>query len=159
MQSNHFEVQKFDQKWLWFVLTLSVIAAILCSIFLDKSYIIGVIILIPVILLLLMMRLITNINDQGMTIRYFPIYISEKKIKWDEIENIYVRTYKPVFEFGGWGIRISFRNGLAFTTKGKYGIQIIFNNGKKLLIGTQKPYDAQEIIARYFPLKNTFCDE
>lgn len=159
MQTNHIEVQRFDQKWLWFVLILSAIAGILCSIFIERGFLIGVFVIFPVILLLILMRIVTVINHEGVSIRYFPIYISEKKIKWDDIDNIYVRTYKPIVEFGGWGIRISKMNGMAFTTKGKYGIQIVFKNGKKLLVGTQKPHEVQEIIAQYFPMKNTFIDE
>lgn len=159
MQANHFEIQKFDQKWIWLVLGIILIVMILGTIFIDMSFIIGIIISVPVILLLVLMRIVTVITSEGMSVRFFPIYMSEKKIKWEEVDNIYVRTFKPIEEFGGWGIRISYKNGLAFTTKGKYGIQVVFKNGKKFLLGTQKPHEAQEIIAKYFPLKTTFIDE
>src|SRR5690606_35254056 len=122
MSHNHFEIQKFDQKWIMYSLTIILILLILCMIFIDRSAVVGIIICAPMLILFLMMRLITVIDGEGMSVRYFPIYLNEKKILWDEIENIYVKTYNPIKEFGGWDIRISYKNGMAFSTKGKYGI-------------------------------------
>lgn len=159
MQNNHFEIQKFDQKWIKYLLIFCLISLILCMILIDKVFVVGIVITGPILILFLMMRLITVIDTKGMSVRFFPIYINEKKILWEEIENIYVKTYQPIKEFGGWGIRISYKNGMAFSTKGKYGIQIVLKNGKKILIGTQKPHEAQDIISQYFPMKTTFVDE
>lgn len=159
MQNNHFEIQKFDQKWIKYLLTFILIGLILGMILVDNSFMVGIIITAPILVLFIMMRLITVIDSKGMSVRYFPIYINEKRIPWENIENIYVKKYQPIKEFGGWGIRISFKNGMAFSTKGNYGIQIVLKNGKKILIGTQKPYDAQNIISQYFPLKTSFVDD
>jgi hypothetical protein len=59
-------------------------------------------------------------------------------VKWSEIKSIQLRKYKPIREYGGWGIRFSFTEGKAYTIKGDEGIQLVLNSGKKFLIGTQK---------------------
>ncbi|MHC4643443.1 MAG: hypothetical protein ACYS32_17515, partial [Planctomycetota bacterium] len=54
----------------------------------------------------------------------------------------YPRTYKPILEYGGWGIRCSFTGkGKAYNVSGNKGVQLVFTNGKKLLIGSQQPDD------------------
>jgi hypothetical protein len=54
----------------------------------------------------------------------------------DELEKWEVRTFSPIKEYGGWGKRHG-KSGAALTIKGNQGLQLIFKNGHKLLIGTQ----------------------
>lgn len=54
-----------------------------------------------------------------------------------------------VFIIGGWGYRINFRQGRALNVKGNKGIKIELLSGKKLLLGTQNPIEAQEAIANF----------
>ena len=61
-----------------------------------------------------------------------------------------IREYKPIMEYGGWGIR-GFGSNRALNIKGKIGLQLVFKNGQKLLIGTQK---ADEIVKILAPFKN-----
>ena len=49
-------------------------------------------------------------------------------------------------EYGGWGYRISPRNGKAFNIKGSWGLQLVLSNGDKLLLGTQKPEELKKAI-------------
>ncbi len=95
-------------------------------------------------------QLHTKIDDRGIHYRFFPFHRSFKTIPWREMEKCYTRTYKPLTEYGGWGYKFGTVGGKAYNVKGNQGVQIQFKNGKKLLIGTQKPDDAQRIIKRYF---------
>jgi hypothetical protein len=90
--------------------------------------------------LLIKAKLYTEISSESIRYRFYPFIQRDKIIYWEEIEKAYVRKYKPIWEFGGWGIRLGFRGkGRAFNMKGNYGLQLEFKNGKNLLIGTQKP--------------------
>ena len=62
----------------------------------------------------------------------------------------------PIQEYGGWGYRTSFgkKKGSAYNVKGDKGIQIELKTGKKLLIGTQKEDEAQQVIGRYFNIND-----
>jgi len=61
--------------------------------------------------------------------------------------------YYPISEFGGWGLRggFFFNKGKekAVNVSGDIGIQLIFKNGKKLLIGTQKKEEAKRVLETY----------
>ena len=75
-----------------------------------------------------------------MYVRFFPFHINFKKFAFEDISEYYAREYRPLLEYGGWGIRYSF-SGKAYNVSGKEGLQIIFKNGKKLLIGSRKPQE------------------
>lgn len=88
--------------------------------------------------------------DQG-TIRYLfnPYINSYKTVHRDQIKMVYVRKYKPVLEYGGWGYRFGFHKGKAYNIWGRWGLQLEFNDGKKLLLGTQNPGELERIIEEW----------
>ena len=50
-----------------------------------------------------------------------------------------------MMEYGGYGMRSGSRKyGKAYNVSGKTGLQLYLSNGKKLLIGTQNPRQAQK---------------
>ena len=58
-----------------------------------------------------------------------------------------MRTYKPIVEYGGWGLRSGvFGSGQAFNVYGNIGLQLELKNRKKLLIGTQKKYEIEKAL-------------
>ena len=90
-------------------------------------------------------QLITRINKKGIIIRVRPLL--KREYLWDDIEDIYVREYKPLREFGGYGIRFS-KNGIAYNIKGNMGLQLLLKNGKRVLIGTQKAKELELIVGK-----------
>jgi hypothetical protein len=97
--------------------------------------------------LLIKAKLTTEINSETIRYRFYPFILRDRFIYWNEIEKSYVRKYKPILEYGGWGIRYGIGgNGRAFNMKGRYGLQLELKNGKKLLIGTQKPEEITELL-------------
>jgi hypothetical protein len=96
--------------------------------------------MIPVLFLLLFifMKQITNIDNQGIEVIISPL--GRRRISWKNIEKAYIRDYKPLMEYGGWGIRYGFGNkGMAYSLGGgNKGLQLELNNGKKILVGTKK---------------------
>ena len=55
------------------------------------------------------------------------------------IAKAYVRTYSPLGEYGGWGLRYSLSgNGMAYNVSGNKGLQLELSNGKKVLFSTNK---------------------
>lgn len=80
----------------------------------------------------------TQILPEGIVVCCLPLRFLKRRIAWDEIERIYARTYRPLHEYGGWGIRRG-KSGTAYNMRGNQGIQIELRNGRKILIGTQQP--------------------
>ncbi|MGH2624551.1 MAG: hypothetical protein ACRDE7_12850, partial [Sphingobacterium sp.] len=95
--------------------------------------------------LLYFLRLKTKIDQVGVHIRFIP-FVWNKLITWDQVEKAYGRTY-TLMDFGGWGYRFS-PQGIAYNTKGKYGLQLILKNGKRIMIGTQKPKEIEMVLSQ-----------
>ena len=92
-------------------------------------------------------KLITTIYKKEIRLRFPPFFYKEKTIPIKLIQKMEVRKYNPITEYGGWGLRYGLR-GKAYNVKGNMGLQIQFINGKKLLIGTQKPDQAKWAITK-----------
>lgn len=117
----------------------------------DWDGIVTTLILFPsLLILLLLFRLHTIIDERGILYQFHPINKSQKKILWTEIKSSHVKKYRPFTEFGGWGYKRGWRGTKGLTVKGNKGIRVELKNGKKFLIGTQKPREAQQVINKYF---------
>lgn len=152
------ECQQFRQWWIWLILialglfTLYEIYQQLTSGASfgytpgnDPGFLIGAAITFVIVLLLLLIRLETQIKRNGIYVRFFPIQLSFRHYAWDKILKCYVRKYRPLTEFGGWGLRFGI-SGKAYNISGNKGLQIVFTNNKKLLIGTQQPEELSEAL-------------
>lgn len=105
-------------------------------------------------LLFVMLRLDTVIKEDGIYVRIFPLRLTFKHYAWNDLTKSFVRQYAPIAEFGGWGMRLGlFGRGKAFTVSGNSGLQLEFNNKKKLLIGTNKPDELSGILIQLGQLK------
>jgi hypothetical protein len=137
------ETQRFTQWWLWLIL-IGVWSSMVYSIITAPPqtnaavYVsCGIGILLP--LLFWQMRLITRITQDGIYVRFIPFHFKEKFFPWETITASYIRTYSPLKEYGGWGIKYIFNgNGLVYNVAGSVGLQLNFKDGEPVLIGTQK---------------------
>ena len=97
-------------------------------------------------LLFYKLKLITGVSPDGIHIRFFPL--TRRIISFDSITSCKARTYRPIREYGGWGIRFS-RKGNAYNVSGNRGVQLEFKQGKPLLIGSQKAEELAHAINKY----------
>jgi hypothetical protein len=100
--------------------------------------------------LIYIFRLRTTIDERGIHYRFLPFHKTTKTISWKDLEDCEVRKYSPLSEYGGWGYKLHFGGNGALNVKGNMGIQLKLKSGKQLLIGTQKPEEAQLVINRYY---------
>ncbi|MEM6644087.1 MAG: hypothetical protein AAF616_13990, partial [Bacteroidota bacterium] len=96
----------------------------------------------------LLSRLSTTIDSKALYYRFPPFVNKEKRLTGDDLQECYVRKYNPISEYGGWGYRIGIKNGKALNVAGKTGLQLVFKDGKKLLIGTQKEEEMRHAIEK-----------
>ena len=155
------EVQKFA-LWLRWLVYVSMILAVLISILAllkefaqqrspDTAEIIIAIVAglgIPIVVafLFLFLKLETEVRSDGLYVRFVPFHIRYKKFTPEDISEVFARTYHPLREYGGWGIRCSIRNGKAYNTSGNEGVQLVLSNDKKLLIGSQMAQELEDAI-------------
>jgi len=136
---NFYETQQFRQLWVWTIILL-VMFALITPIFFGVIGIILSIVLVSFsfgfIFLFWKMKLITTIKEDGINIIFVPF--TNFIIPFSKIKYYKIREYRPIIEYGGWGIRFN-KSGKAYTVFGTTGLQISLLNGKEILIGTQRP--------------------
>jgi len=145
------ESQRFSQKWIIILITLPVLFTlwgIIQQVILGKPFgdnpspdwVLWLTFLGPLVLVFFFFRLTlhTRIDRDGIYYRFAPVHRKVRYIKWSDVRVVYVRKYRPIAEYGGWGFRTG-RSGKALNTFGRMGLQIEFHDGKRLLLGTQKP--------------------
>ena len=152
------ENQYFRQWWLW-IIFLMVFSVFLIGIYQqkirgvpfgdkpmsDSGLILATLLYALVMLVFYRMGITTLIDEKGIYIRFFPFHLKYKFFEWNEIEKAYIRTYQPIREYGGWGLKGG-SMGLAYNVSGDKGLQLELKNGKKILIGTQQPEALQKIL-------------
>jgi hypothetical protein len=114
----------------------------------------GLVIVCVVLLLVTVLFFVTSmetiINKEGVYIKIFPFYRKFDYFSWDDIAAACTKKYNPVLDYGGWGWRMgwsfNFKKNRAYTMSGNKGLQLELVNGKKRLIGTQKPEELTEIL-------------
>ncbi len=147
--TEYSEKQKVDTLWPLALMALTLMVnwyVYFRQGFTDISYFyvsFGTVALICIFLLTL--KLYTTIDNQGISYRFFPFHFSWKKIKWSEVEAAEVRKYKPISEYGGWGLRYGFK-GKAYTVSGKTGLQLYMRAGKNILFGTSRPEELADYL-------------
>lgn len=100
-------------------------------------------------------RLDTQIKENGIYVKVFPFHLSFKVYPWDKISKLFVRQYNPIIEYGGWGLRLGlFGKGKAYNVSGNKGLQIVFTDNRRLLIGTKKPEELTETLTKMGKLHN-----
>jgi hypothetical protein len=101
------------------------------------------------IILFRLLTLETIINEEGIQYRFWPFQRKPKIIKAEDVLHYEVKKYSPLKDYGGWGIRLgSFNKGKAYNVSGNMGVLFEFKNGKKFLLGTQKPSDIRSALER-----------
>lgn len=96
-------------------------------------------------LLLWPSRLETEVQPDGVAVRFFPFHFDWRRFPAGALRECYARRYSPIREYGGWGIRYGWQ-GRAYNISGREGVQLVFKNGKRLLIGSRRPQELETAI-------------
>ena len=150
------ESQKFDQWWLQLMFYSGIGLCIYVSVQQllykipfgnnpapDGLLIFFILLYLIIFILFQSTRLITEIDAREIRYRFYPFQTRFKTILRSDIEKMEVITYRPIIDYGGWGVRFG-RKGMAYNVSGNIGLLISRKNGKTILIGTQKPDEMKE---------------
>ncbi|MCB9139550.1 MAG: hypothetical protein H6642_14505 [Caldilineaceae bacterium] len=83
------------------------------------------------------MRLEVIVDPAAVRINFRPILT--RVIPLSDIVAAEPRTYDPLREYGGWGIRGVMGKKKAYTTTGREGVELTLRSGERLMIGSQHP--------------------
>jgi len=146
------ETQTFLNKWIWLLIGQITIFGIY-QLFIEyqalEPIIFPILLWVGIIAILVLVKLQTTIDLDGIHVKFFPFIIGNKSFLWEDIDAVYVRKY-TAWEFGGWGYRIS-GSGVAYSTSGFYGIQLKLKSGRRILVGTHNPKKVQILLTKLNP--------
>lgn len=151
------EEQRFNQWWIWLIIGIAVVIqwwAFVQQIFLERPFgtnpasdwlltIFWLLFGIGLPLFFLYLKLIVEVTNEAVEIRFRPI--SKRTIPIGDIVHVEARTYSPLREYGGWGVRGA-GNNKAYNVSGNRGVQLRLQNGQAVMIGSQRADELAEII-------------
>jgi len=103
-----------------------------------------------IVVLLLAMHLLfeeTTVTRDAVEVRFgylLPMY--RRTIARADIAEARAETYSPIGEFGGWGIR-GLGGNVALNARGNRGVRLTLRDGRRILIGSQRPEELAAALA------------
>ncbi|MCB0399568.1 MAG: hypothetical protein KDD26_08095 [Winogradskyella sp.] len=156
------EEQRFNQTWIIVLMVVSTMVpvAIVLHTYINNpenlssaELIVAILIILLASSFIFIFKLSTRIDEKGIHYKFFPFHLKYRLLKWEDINEAYIRTYDALTEYGGWGLKggalWNKSKGTAINVSGDIGIQLVLKSGKRLLIGTQKQEDAKATIDTY----------
>jgi hypothetical protein len=87
-------------------------------------------------LFFLRLGMVVTVYDDRVDIRYTPLF--HRVIPKQTITRAVARTYSPLREFGGWGVR-GWGGRVAYNVRGDRGVELTLTDGRVVLLGSQQP--------------------
>ena len=90
-------------------------------------------------------RLIVTVGGDQITINYRPF--TTRCIGFEEIESHEARTYKPIKEYAGWGLKGWSVDRMSYSVSGRDGVELTLRDGKRVMIGSLKAQQLADAIS------------
>ncbi|MFB1098683.1 DUF6141 family protein [Terribacillus sp. JSM ZJ617] len=90
------------------------------------------------IIMLKWTKLILEVHEDGLYIRFTPFHFHYKKFLYKDMESYKSINYSPFKRFGGWGFRVNFKGEMGYIMSGKQGIELTLIY-QTVVISTYKP--------------------
>ena len=150
------EKQRFRQWWIWLPVLVSsaiflwaLVQQVALGVLLGGNpapdyvlVIFGLIFGAGFPLLMYRMGLDIEVREYGVSIRFWPFHRRWVEFGFDRIQKADAITYRPLRDYGGWGIRYGTK-GKAYNVSGNKGVLLTLSEGKNVLIGS-KNHEALE---------------
>jgi hypothetical protein len=89
--------------------------------------------------------LTVRVDDDGVFLHLGRVPVVKRAVSFDEILSMRSVQYRPIAEFGGWGVRGT-RERRAWTARGDRAVALELTEGRELLIGSDRPQRLEERI-------------
>lgn len=91
-----------------------------------------------VVVLALFGRMTTDVRPDGLVVTYGFVPVYRKRFRYEDIADLRPERYRPLREFGGWGIR-GWGNHRALSIKGDLGLRLYLRSGQVWMLGSSDP--------------------
>jgi hypothetical protein len=152
------EVQRFRQWWLWLLIVIVAVVGwygFYIQIVMQRPFgtnpgpdwLVWIVFLffgLGFPLMFFVIKLVTVLDHNHLQVALRPFH--SRTIPLAEIKSAAVREYRPIMEYGGWGIRWSSTHGKAYNVSGRRGVQLVLTDGRQVLIGSQRANELAKAI-------------
>jgi hypothetical protein len=80
-------------------------------------------------------RLVVTVDTDAVRVQFVPL--ADVRYPYAEIRTIERRTYSPIREYGGWGLRTGWGAKRAFNMRGNEGVELTLTDGRKVMLGSE----------------------
>ena len=82
-------------------------------------------------------RLDVSVTRGSVDVRWVPL--ARRSIPFASIRRAEPFTYRPIRQFGGWGIRFGRRGALAYPMSGDRAVRLTLDDGSEIYLGSLEP--------------------
>jgi hypothetical protein len=95
------------------------------------------------------LRLVTEVREDGLYVRFDPIHRSFRHVSSPEIDEVRATTYSQA-SYGGWhwGIRWSPGGNTVYRLRGNRGVELVLNGNGQVFVGSQSPSELGTALQR-----------
>ncbi|MFN2160261.1 MAG: DUF6141 family protein [Anaerolineales bacterium] len=149
MHLNFHEEQKISQWWVWMLVMIGIVLGwwgFFQQIVIGQPYGINpgpdwMVVLVWLLtgiglpLFILSVKLVVTVSADSVEIYFRPF--TRRVIPLEQIARFKARTYSPLGEYGGWGLR-GLGNNRAYNISGNCGVELVLKDGRIVLIGSRR---------------------
>ncbi len=93
----------------------------------------------PVVILVGLLRMTTVVLPTEVRVWFGFIPTYRRSIAIGSVRRVEIVQYRPIVDYGGWGIRFGRDGERVLNARGDRGVRLHLIDGSKLLIGSQRP--------------------
>lgn len=91
-------------------------------------------------------RLEVEVDQECVRVQYVPFM--KRRVGLDTIRTHEAISYRPLRQWGGWGIRWVPGRGWAYSARGDQGVRLTLLDGRIVLVGSQRAQDLEHAISQ-----------
>jgi hypothetical protein len=143
-------VELFAGYWtVWFLRNWGLVAVLLARRWsLEFTFGLVVALALPYLLVTSLLQMTTEVTPTEIRIWFGWVPIYRRVVPITGIVRYRVVQYRPILDYGGWGIRAGRDGERVLNARGNRGVRLELADGSSLLIGSQRPEELAETLER-----------
>jgi hypothetical protein len=130
------ETQWAWSSWItWIIVPVAIAVLVFIKVITKLPVFVVVPILLAIVGFVMSLHLTITVEPGSIVVRLFPL--TTRTIPVDQVQSAEARTYSPIREYGGWGLRRG-PSGTAYNLMGDRGVQLVLRSGERVLLGSQE---------------------
>jgi hypothetical protein len=102
----------------------------------------------PLLMAVCLLQMTTEVTPTEIRVWFGWVPIYRRVVTITSIQRYHVVEYRPIADYGGWGVRTGRDGERVLNARGDRGVRLELADGSKLLIGSQRPEELAETIER-----------